>query len=367
MALLDAKEDSETLVVRVEGGTSDTKVRRFRSGNPVATLTVGTQGAWKVEAPGVASVHAYLRFDGRQLLAATSDPRRPVVIDGRSAPETWSLLHPPCVLRLGQASLCVERDLAGATPPVHVQAASSRSTDDQDELTCRRSVPMPLSSPQVGAEHDDPAHGDALLGEPTRLQFGLLELPDEAAFVESPDHVGTRALQVSSLPPTLLDQPPTGVEGELGSVESPTPPPFGHERRLRVRRLLQRGGLVLGLVVVVGGAYRVANPRGDSPLGSSASRSEEPSTAHLAPLASSPPAVAATPPLVAIPPLFVPEPQPGPIGLATGARMTAERRAVDAFAAGDFAMALRLYRELAAAHPEQPAFRQAVRILEEKK
>jgi hypothetical protein len=50
----------------------------------------------------------------------------------------------------------------------------------------------------------------------------------------------------------------------------------------------------------------------------------------------------------------------------TSAAKTPEREAVDALTAGDFAKASRLYRALAEARPDQPAFKEALRILEER-
>jgi hypothetical protein len=354
--LVQAKEESEAFVVRVDVGSSESKIRRFRTGNPVATLTVGSQGAWKVEAPGVASVHAYLRFDGRQLLVATSDPRRPVVIDGRPAPETWSPLHPPCLLSLGHASLSVERDVGQAvTPPNPVLAASPHSSGDEDEPT--RAIPMPAAGWQVEAEHDEASAAELPSAEPTRLQFGPLEPPEPA---------GTRALQVSSLPPTFLDPPSLAVDGALGTRGSTPTPTHEPDRALR-QRWLRRGGLVLGGVVAVSGIYWMASQGRAAladPSGSPAAEGP-PNVASIVPPASAPLAVQAAP--VVAPPSFVSPPEPEPTGSATGARTTTlERRAADALAAGDFPTALRFYRELAVARPDVPAFRQAVRILEQK-
>jgi hypothetical protein len=347
-------EESEAFVIRVDAGTSDTKVRRFRPGVPVATLTVGSQGAWKVEAPGVASVHAYLRFDGSQLLVATSDPRRPVMIDGTAAPETWSPLHPPCRLGLGQASLSVERSGTALTPPSPVFAASPVRCGDDEEPT--RHISVPAAAPTWQQAHDESAEADLPPAEPTRLQFGHLEPPPQ----------GTRAVQVSSLPPTLLDGSPAG-EGELDARGSLPPLPLTSDLKTPFQRGIRTGGAVLALVLVVGGVYRLASPRNEAiprPNGPPAK-----SDVHAAAPLTAPPATIATgsPPVIGPSP-FVPAPEPGLAGSAPGLRgqTTTERRAADAFGAGDFPTALRLYRELAAARPDQPAFRQAVKILEEK-
>ncbi len=348
MTSVQTSQESEALVVRVDGGASDPKVRRFRSGSPVATLTIGSQGAWKVEAPGIASVHAYLRFDGRELLVATADPRRPVLIDGRAVPETWSLVYPPCQLNLGGACLSVERASGVTTPPGPVTAPSERSLDEEEEPT--RAVSMPAAAWPLESVHDPSTEADVPPAEATRLQFGPLE---------SPDHVGTRAVQVSSLLPTSADPSSPDVEGELRARESEPPAPTGDERRLRLRRLLQIGGLALGSVLFMAVVYRVAGPRGDAPLDANAGT---PASSAVAP------SVATAAPPTALPPLFVPSPELGSSGSVAPLRgqITLERRAADAFAAGDFPTALRIYRDLAEAHPDQPAFRQAVKILEQK-
>jgi hypothetical protein len=55
-------------------------------------------------------------------------------------------------------------------------------------------------------------------------------------------------------------------------------------------------------------------------------------------------------------------PQPAPSSVTK----TVEREAVDAFTAGDFVKASRFYRDLAETHPDKPAFKEALRILEER-
>jgi hypothetical protein len=353
LTLAHANENAEALVVRVDMGVSDTKVRRFRPGRPVATLTVGSQGAWKVEAAGVASVHAYLRFDGSQLFVATSDPRRPVVVDGIAMPETWSRLNPPCLVSLGRASLSIERDVAAATPGDASSALSPIPHDVEGEPTCRRSSPMLALGSHADAEQGDT---DLPPGEPTRLQFGHVEA--------APEPAGTRAVQISSLPPTLLNATASAPEEAPGGESTPGPA-FRVASRIAPRRILQAVGLVVGLVMVIG-VYRMASPRRAASPSPDVSNSAEAADVPSTPRAAAPIGATAPSPLAA--PIEVPAPSPGRSGATTGARQqpTLERRAADAFAAGDFPTALRLYRELAAQNPDQPAFRQAVRVLEEK-
>jgi hypothetical protein len=363
LTLMQAKDDSEALVVRVDAGVSDTKVRRFRAASPAETITVGAQGAWKVEAAGVASVHAYLRFDGHRLLVATSDPSRPVLVDGRPAPETWLPLEPPSVLTLGRASLFVERDVASPHRSAPPGGLSATLIEPEEEPTCRKSSPVPAPARRDQAPSEDM---DLAPAEPTRLQFGHVDAPPPA---------GTRPIQVSSLPPALLEPrapvlEPTAPAGEeaFRSMGSTPPTPMPAERSHRIRRAVQAGGLGLGLAFLVVGVQRLASP----PTGARASPGHSAAAHHVEVVPTAPPRTSAPLGATASPPaapqVWAPPPELGAPSSTPGARnqATLERRAADAFAAGDFPTALRLYRELAAARPDQPAFRQAVRILEEK-
>jgi hypothetical protein len=359
LTLIQEKDDSEALVVRVDAGVSDTKVRRFRAASPAQTITVGAQGAWKVEAAGVASVHAYLRFDGHRLLVATSDPSRPVVVDGQPAPETWLPLEPPCVLTLGRASLSVERDGAPAHRSDPQGGFSASLIEPEEEPTCRKSSPVAAPARRDKAPPEATSDVDLPPAEPTRLQFGHVDAPPPA---------GTRPIQVSSLPPTLLEPTVPAGEEAFRSMGSTPPTPMPAERRHRIRRAVQAGGLGLGLALLVVGIQRLASPRTGAP----ASPSHSAAGPHVevvppaAPRASASLGATASPP--AAPQVWARPPELGAPSSTPGTRnqATLERRAADAFAAGDFPTALRLYRELAAARPDQPAFRQAVRILEEK-
>src|SRR5258705_10006035 len=113
---VEPKDLGDAIVVRVEVGASDTPSRRFHPGQATETFTIGTSGAWKIEAPGVASVHAYGRFDGRQFFVATADPEDPVLVDGRLVPETWLAVVDPSTLAIGGARLAVDPRLSSEFP-----------------------------------------------------------------------------------------------------------------------------------------------------------------------------------------------------------------------------------------------------------
>jgi hypothetical protein len=283
----------DAIVARLETGVSDTPLKRFHSGQPVATFTMGTAGGWKIDAPGVAAVHAYGRFDGQRLLVATADPDRPVLLDGRPVPETWLELCAPCVLAIGSARIAID---------------------------ARTSSEFPAGQARVAA----PAQADAA----TRIDIEPLWADDKPAASE-----------------------PTAPE--LPVRRSPS--------RRHSRALL----LALGAALTIAGAHRfVAWRRASLPPDP-----VEEEVAPQAPAAARPPAPVASGAAIEL--SVPPRTTRAPVGPAlpatpTSAAKTPEREAVDALTAGDFAKASRLYRALAEARPDQPAFKEALRILEER-
>ncbi|HTQ05179.1 MAG TPA: GDSL-type esterase/lipase family protein [Polyangiaceae bacterium] len=88
-------------------------------------FSVGAQADWLVTAPDVAAVHLRLAFDGRELRAASADPRSPVYLGVERLDARWQRVSPPAVLRFGQAELTVSAgDVAAADARPNVRLPS---------------------------------------------------------------------------------------------------------------------------------------------------------------------------------------------------------------------------------------------------
>jgi hypothetical protein len=299
IAVETTKELGDAIVMRVEVGTSDTPSRRFHPGQPASTFTIGTIGAWKIEAPGVAPVHAYARFDGRQLFVATADPDDPATVDGRTVPETWLAVAAPSTLAIGSARLTIDSRLSSEFP---VAPAS------------------------------DPSPAEAA----TRIDIEPLWV-QEAQKLPQPD------------------DPPAPIERK--EKEKETAP---HGRGTSAKALV----FVVGAAVVAFAAYRIVALR----------QAEPPPAAAIADTPVAPPTAAkSSAPIETTAPIEPQRVAPAQVAPAVAAspagkavERSVEREAVDALTAGDFAKAARLYRTLNETRPNQPAFKEAVRILEER-
>jgi hypothetical protein len=95
------------VLVSVLTGETQMGFMRFLQGQPVAPITVGLEGNWRISAPGVARAHVSLLFDGQQLYAAALSPDVPVFINGTPIDGRWWVLQAPSELRFGHACLRV--------------------------------------------------------------------------------------------------------------------------------------------------------------------------------------------------------------------------------------------------------------------
>ena len=92
-------------VIEVRAGTSDQPVKELRPGNQLAPTSVGRSGMWRVDAPGVLDVHAYVYFDGQALFLQSADPSNPAKSNGQTIGATWTQVEIPCTIEIGRARL----------------------------------------------------------------------------------------------------------------------------------------------------------------------------------------------------------------------------------------------------------------------
>lgn len=117
---MSASRPPAPTVVTVVGGETRAPSRSFPLGSPVLGFSVGAQADWAIVASGVAPVHLYLSFDGRDVHVAPADPNARVFLDGRELGAGWHAAAVGCELRFGAVCLLVTNEaLRGGTQPLH--------------------------------------------------------------------------------------------------------------------------------------------------------------------------------------------------------------------------------------------------------
>lgn len=104
------------LVVTVVRGSAQEGSKVFQWGEESERFSVGSRGDWSVSGPGVMPAHVWLRFDGRQLFAASGDAAAQV--QSGQLGSDWSVVQEGAELRFGFALLRVGRDTGPLQPGV---------------------------------------------------------------------------------------------------------------------------------------------------------------------------------------------------------------------------------------------------------
>jgi hypothetical protein len=106
------------ILVSVQAGETQMGFMRFLPGQPVAAITVGLDGNWRIVAPGVGRAHLSLLFDGQALYAAALGPDLQVFINGAPIDGRWWMLKAPAELRFGHACLRVFAETPSSPAPI---------------------------------------------------------------------------------------------------------------------------------------------------------------------------------------------------------------------------------------------------------
>jgi hypothetical protein len=380
----------EVIEVSLLSGRSDQPTLTFTPGTPTNPVSVGTAGQWVVTGDGVESVHVYLVFDGRHVHVALGAANTDVRLAGARLGTDWVEAPVPCELRFGGACLILRHAPRAAAPlqeerTMHdggaLWQAAQRAAKGGDPLGPQ----YPAARPAAGAPAN---YGRTLplVGAPPRVPPPE---PHEAATTIRNPLVGAPVPE-----PVSLEQDVTRIAPQPLAPRAAQPPPFeppspndrtantspGANDPLafwRSASLAKKATLVL-MPFALGASYFIFQPDAPPPPparsmstagapGSLATGARDASstgsdagvgapdsgsldTSPLPPV-TSPDARADAPPKVA----------PLPAG-----KRTPERLALDAVAAGSFDEASRLYASLATIHPDDPAYKEAARILREK-
>ncbi|MBI3201380.1 MAG: hypothetical protein HYZ29_07535, partial [Myxococcales bacterium] len=144
-------ESTQTIVatanlrIKLSGGSSDRAEVDLAAGTPVDAFSVGSEGGWKVSAPGVNAVHAYLFFDGTTLFVACAAGSI-VQLGATTVGTDWKPVSAPATINLGSAALQVA--VAGAAPAARAAPAAK---PQPGVAPAARPQSAPVQRPQASA------------------------------------------------------------------------------------------------------------------------------------------------------------------------------------------------------------------------
>lgn len=162
---------SPNVLLTVDNGQTEMPSRVLLKGTRLGPTTVGSQGHWVIEGPGVEEVHLVLWFDG-SLLWVAAQPGCRVLLNGENVGLEFRLVSVPSDICFGNARIGVDPELdtpsARTRPepmlPPNITAGTGRSrTPSTDREPSPRSdqpsdelptVPEPLR--RKGSGRPDP-------------------------------------------------------------------------------------------------------------------------------------------------------------------------------------------------------------------
>lgn len=177
-------------------------------GARVEPFSVGRNGAWAIDASGVAEVHGYLFWDGRALHAQSADAGDPMRANGQPIPTTWTPLTSPSTIAFGEARIGFGESTAPVSTP-RPAAGMPRTSTPPMRPPVRSVRPPPPSRtpppPQVTAASEDDENErthfyqprvdlPAVEDERTRALPSALGKASPAALELEDDYESTRAL-----------------------------------------------------------------------------------------------------------------------------------------------------------------------------
>jgi hypothetical protein len=391
----------QILEISILSGTSAQPTLTFNPGTPSNPVSIGSKGQWAVAADGVEPVHLYVVFDGRQAFVALAATGAQVHLAGAPVGTEWVPAPVPCELRFGGACLILRH----APRPVSPQEERTMHDGGALLMAARRAgmanqpaEPSAVRTPPLAPKYPSarPAAGlPAAMGRTLPLQGApprIVDAHDEATTIRNPLGAAPQPLEPIEQEATLIaPQPMLTREPEplVAAAPEPAPPvrpqtatmpptkrsPATASTALaywREASAVKKATLVLMPFALVG-SYIIfqpdpppPQPRATAPASSAARQATATRDAGGGALAASPTAAPPSPGSgadVSVPPS--PAPTDAPTRVSNGKR-TPERAALDAVAAGSFDEASRLYADLASAHPDDPSYKEAARILRER-
>jgi hypothetical protein len=356
----------------LSSGRSDRPSVLFAPGVATQPLAVGQTGDWRVFAEGVGPVHLQVGFDGTEAYVARPSQELAVYVGGHPIEPGWTRVTLPCEIRFGAACLVLRRATRSGAP------AELPSTVYDGGATFEAARRAAQSSPELGRGGAGPGVGPAQ--EATA---------DQAPSTLRMAHAGPGGLGPAPTPvppspaPRANERPSVAVAAAAAAASPAAAPPAaagaaGIAAYWRSASPVKRITLAL-MPLALGAAYFMfqdapppARPRAPAAGSARALPASSPAVASVAPAPgpqASAPAAAPTPTAAAAP---KPEADRPAVEAAASkaapapGKKTAEREAIDLAAAGSYDEAARRYDALASLHSEDPAYKEAARILRAK-
>jgi hypothetical protein len=369
-----AGPERDAIEVRVVRARTEHAAVTFTPGVPTQPFSVGTNAQWSVLGDGVGAIHLFLGFDGQMVHVVAASPGMPVLIGGGSIGAAWVTVPVPCEIHFGGASLMIRR--LGVVPANSDVVPSTLS--DGGAL---------LQAAQRAAGDASPAPLSRSSPAPRRKAFGSTMLMDQRP-----------SLPAADPPPAIAPMPilerARAPRNELPGEPSPqdAPPSEPTKGYWNSASTVKKATLILMPFALASSYLMLRNdprgqptviavpPRAPAPRASTNAVSTAPSAE--ANVRRSAPAVAVSAVAIAAAPSAVDGAQGGARQSPTDGspasrlaavfvparqgRRTPEREALETVAAGSLEDAARDYDSLAVAHPDDPTFKEAARILRAK-
>lgn len=360
-------------------------------GTPLDPTSFGRTAMWRLSAEGVLDVHGYVYFDGAAVYVQSADLRAPIAVNRHRIGQAWTEIRAPATIHVGQAQIDfkVSDSLARSGALVAVQPGEiERMRYDAGRAPAPPAPTGPWDGSSVSSPEDlmpPPAAGRPADRPSTSAFPGAPSASGGApfargAFVPQADGESTRFAPMVD-PRATTTSPVIPVPIPLSAAApAPKPAESGLVAKIkadwRATSVPKRILFVLSPLVVLSyfnllfgdDAADTGPKRGAASASASAARD------------SGPPALTSPPPLVGV---------VGPGGIDAGAiaappgtrlpgeilpadagrvggQKTLERAATDALAEGNLPLALQLYERLVREQPDNPAFRETLRILRER-
>ncbi len=220
-------EQNRNLQIDVLAGNASQMAVGLTPNEPVQPFTVGTAASWRVEADGVAEVHAYLFFDGVTLFVSCVDPRHPVYVDDQAVGTDWTAVGPGSEILFGSARLGVQGDglevmdvepdpdpTAWGQPRGKPPSPSLGMPDEATIMTPMQGGGVPPPAPRPGSASAKP--------KKLKIRQSARENPTDDA-----DATRFAPLDMASAPGAVPTRPPAGLIGGEGALPpaASTPPP----------------------------------------------------------------------------------------------------------------------------------------------
>ena len=123
--------------LRVVEGSSHERERLLFEGDANGALSLGTSGAWRVSAPGVAPVHVWMALRGAMLMVRAHEANR-ALLNGQPLGSTWVGVTTFAHLVFGEARVSISP--RGTSRPTGSASKEARtvSLDDDERITALR-------------------------------------------------------------------------------------------------------------------------------------------------------------------------------------------------------------------------------------